>query len=239
MAGNTKVLLGGKLMFPTEYVAAIEFRGKDVSLTIAGIKKEQLQIRGGKKEEKPVLLFKETKKKLVLNKTNASTIADMYGTAAEQWVGKKVTLYPTRTQCGRDTVDCIRIRDSRPKAETAPHEFEEPEPRADEESDDVFGQQPAQTIDESTSNAPPEQETPADPPADELPDFKDWDAFYGAMESLAVEAGITPVNFGKAMDKLRLGDAGIDKKSVGPAARSAAYVAAKVGQWNWATGAMA
>lgn len=97
--------------------------------------------------------------------------------------------------------------------------------------------EPAQVIDEPTSNAEPENPVIRESQiTDELPDLSTWESFYGAMESLAVEAGITPVNFGKAMDKLRLGDAGSDKKSVGPAARSAAFVAAKVGGFNWAKG---
>lgn len=135
----TKALLGGKLMFPSEYVAAIEFKGRDVTLTIASVRLEDLAIRGGKKERKPVLTFKETRKKLVLNKTNAGTIADAHGAAAEGWAGKQITLYPSRTQCGRDTVDCIRVRErARPNA--APMQFDEPEVRPDEFSDDGFSQ---------------------------------------------------------------------------------------------------
>src|SRR5262245_41739846 len=74
----SKVLLSGQLMFPTDYLAAVEFKGKDVTLTIAAVAIEELKMKGGVKERKPVVSFEETKKKLVLNKTNADSIAEMY-----------------------------------------------------------------------------------------------------------------------------------------------------------------
>jgi phosphopantetheine adenylyltransferase len=70
----------------------------------------ELQMAGGNKEVKPVLYFANAKKKLVLNKTNAKAIAKLHGSAAEGWAGKQVVLYPTTTRCGRDVVDCVRVR---------------------------------------------------------------------------------------------------------------------------------
>lgn len=110
----TKVTLGGKLIFPSEYLAAIEFKGKDVALTIKEIKVQELKMAGGKVDVKPVVFFEETEKKLILNKTNAASIAELYGTEASKWVGKRVKLYPSRTQCGAEMVDCIRVRNEEP-----------------------------------------------------------------------------------------------------------------------------
>lgn len=107
-------------MFPSDYLAAVEFKGKDVTLTIESVVIEDLQIRGGAKEAKPIIKFAETPKKLVCNKTNADSIATMYGSEAESWLGKRITLYPTKTQCGRNTVDCIRIRETEPAPAAAP-----------------------------------------------------------------------------------------------------------------------
>lgn len=122
-----KPTLGGELLHPSDYIAAVECKGRDVALTIAGIEREDLQIRGGKKERKPVMTFRETKKKLVLNKTNASVIADLHGTEAEGWVGKRIVIYPTTTQCGREEVECIRIRNRIP-TEPAPAKPADPTP---------------------------------------------------------------------------------------------------------------
>lgn len=119
-----KVLLAGKLMFPSDYVSAVEFKGRDVTLTIKSVTVENLKLRGGTSERKPVVHFAETKKRLVLNKTNADSIAQEHGTDADKWLGKKITLYPTKTQCGRDMVDCIRVREPkgrRPQQVDAPH----------------------------------------------------------------------------------------------------------------------
>lgn len=103
-----------RLAFPNDYVCAPELKGKDVNLTIKEVVLEDLVREKGAKDRKPVLLFHESKKKLVLNKTNCRTIAKLYGDEAKGWVGKRITVYPTKTQCGRETVDCIRIRERKP-----------------------------------------------------------------------------------------------------------------------------
>jgi hypothetical protein len=133
----TKVLLGGKLLHPSNFVAAVEFGGKDVTLTIASVQIEQLQRQGGK-DNKPTLAFKETRKKLVLNKTNAGTIADMYGTRAEEWIGKRVTFYPAKTGFGGETVDCIRVRSRVPGSSAPPPPQAVVDPPEAEDEPDVF-----------------------------------------------------------------------------------------------------
>lgn len=133
----SKVTLGNELLFPSDYLAAVEFKGRDVTLTIVKVFKDELKMRGGKSELKPVLSFRETKKKLVLNKTNADSIAEMYGTEATEWVGKRVTFYPTKTQCGRETVDCVRVREVVPQGKPQPTQ---PARQPDPEPGDGFGE---------------------------------------------------------------------------------------------------
>ncbi len=60
--------------------------------------------------EKPVVKFKGAEKKLALNKTNAKAIIALYGPNTEDWPGKKVVLFKSRTQMGGEEVDCIRIK---------------------------------------------------------------------------------------------------------------------------------
>lgn len=126
----SRVTLGTELMFPSEYLSAVEFRGKEYTLTIKSVSKEDLQMKGGKKEKKPVVFFMETPKKLVLNKTNADSIASMYGTDALQWKGRRVTFYPTKVQCGRDVVDAIRTRETIPTPK-GPSKQQEPDMSTD------------------------------------------------------------------------------------------------------------
>jgi len=50
----------------------------------------------------------------LLNKTNAKAIAQLYGKRPADWVGKWIQLYPTTTEVGGETRDCIRVRNQVP-----------------------------------------------------------------------------------------------------------------------------
>lgn len=108
------ITMEGKLLFPSEYVAAFDLKGKDSTVTISKIELSDLRLEKGGVKRKPVVHFEKTSKKLVLNKTNAAVIAILHGPVVEKWVGKKIILFPTTTTCGRNTVDCIRVRDYQP-----------------------------------------------------------------------------------------------------------------------------
>lgn len=108
-----------RLLFPNDYIAAHDLRGKDVAKTIKAVTVENLRMSGGRSEKKPIVLFSDTPKKLVLNKTNAKLIAAQHGTDTDKWPGKRVTLYPTTTLFGTATVDCVRIRE-KPAQRQAP-----------------------------------------------------------------------------------------------------------------------
>jgi len=102
------------------YVAAFELKGKDVTLKIAEIKSESVE--GGKsaKKRKVIIYFDGAKKPLLSNTTNNKTIASLYGSNADAWVGKLVTIYPTTCDAfGESGVECIRVRPMVPQAVTA------------------------------------------------------------------------------------------------------------------------
>ena len=103
----------GELMFPSRYLAAPDLGGRDMVLTVAKIEKASLQTTKGA-EDKWVVSFREVKKLLVLNKTNARTMADVLGTKAETWTGKRVTLYATTCAAFGKMTDCIRVREVAP-----------------------------------------------------------------------------------------------------------------------------
>lgn len=121
-----------RLMFPSDYIAAPDLMGRDAPVVIESVKVENLKMAGGKSEDKPVVRFVGKKKALVLNKTNARTIAKLHGNQTDEWVGKGVTLYPTTTTFGRETVDCLRIRPTAPNIPTAGAKPAESHPTADE-----------------------------------------------------------------------------------------------------------
>lgn len=117
-------------MFDKEYLYAFDLDGRDVTVEIASVSKGEVTGTGGKKAKKPVVRFKGKEKALALNITNVRTIGGIYGFKAADWIGKKVTLFPTTTNFGGTTVDCIRVRPNKPGAK-APVSTDPPPP-ADE-----------------------------------------------------------------------------------------------------------
>lgn len=99
-------------MMDRDYLFAFDLQGKDCTVTIERVTGGEIKGTGGKKSKKPLCYFRESKDKrpLGLNSTNCKTIAVMYGNDTAEWVGKRVTLYPTTTNFGGETVDCIRVR---------------------------------------------------------------------------------------------------------------------------------
>lgn len=102
-------------MFDRDYIGSWDLGGKDVTVTISKVLAGELTAQGGRKSRKPIVYFEGKEKGFVLNKTNAKTIAGLYGTDTAEWVGKGITIYATTTQMGGDTVDCIRVRPVMPK----------------------------------------------------------------------------------------------------------------------------
>jgi hypothetical protein len=95
--------------FSRDYIADFDLAGKDATVTIARIEaKELTNVRGT--TLKPVIWFEGKERAFVANKTNAKTISMMYGKDTSAWIGKKITLYPTTTSAGGETVGCIRVR---------------------------------------------------------------------------------------------------------------------------------
>lgn len=132
-----------RTMFDKAYLYAYDLQGRDVTVTIARVVGGTLTGTGGKSNKKPILFFQGAKKGLALNITNAKTIASMYGNSfkTEDWIGKRITLYPSRTTFGGTEVDCIRIRPTIPgaKVKDAPPEETAPEREPGSDDDETAG----------------------------------------------------------------------------------------------------
>ena len=113
-----------RVLYPSNYLAAHDLNGKDVVLTISNVAIEELKTERGS-ERKPVMYFDELKKKpgepkrLVLNKTNATAIAGMYGSEVNDWAGKRITVYATVVAAFGKTTEAIRVRPVPPAPATA------------------------------------------------------------------------------------------------------------------------
>lgn len=130
-----------RTMFDKAYLYAYDLQGRDVTVTIAKVTGGTLVGTGGKSSKKPIIFFQGAKKGLALNITNAKTIAAMYGGSfkSEDWIGKRITLYPARTSFGGTEMDCIRIRPTIPKSNTkdAPPVEEAPEREPGSDDDET------------------------------------------------------------------------------------------------------
>lgn len=105
-----------KESLPGDYLGAYSLNGQDMVVTIQSAGPEIITGANGKKEECLVIHFRENILNMVCNRTNAKTITKVTGSAyVEDWVGKKITLYPTTTKFGGEVVECIRVRPTAPK----------------------------------------------------------------------------------------------------------------------------
>jgi hypothetical protein len=98
-----------RAMFDREYIGSWDLGNRDVTVTITRVEAKKLRNQKGE-NLKPVVWFDGKEKGFVCNKTNAKTIATLYGNDTEKWLGKRVTLYVTTTSIGGETMDCIRVR---------------------------------------------------------------------------------------------------------------------------------
>ncbi len=88
-----------------QHLKAEEMQGRDACLTIQNVSVAQFD-----EGNKLVLGFHNTDRTLVLNKTNARMIAEMYGTETNGWIGKQITFGPDKVEFQGRIVDAIRVR---------------------------------------------------------------------------------------------------------------------------------
>lgn len=89
----------------SKWLTANDLKGKEIKVTVDGSKVEEVG-----DTHKLCVYFKGKEKGLALNKTNARMIAETYGRDSEDWTGKEIVLYPTKTEFQGKLVDCIRVR---------------------------------------------------------------------------------------------------------------------------------
>ena len=102
----------------TNYLGSYSFDNQnEVTVTINHVSKEKVTNPVGVVEECIVVYFEETKvetvdvKPMIFNTTNCKTVEKLYGPYIEDWAGKRITIFKTQTDFGRDRVDCLRIKD--------------------------------------------------------------------------------------------------------------------------------
>lgn len=98
----------GSQVFPSKYLKAQDIpQGQFAAVTIDRVQMEDVS---GDGEDKPVIYFRGKNKGMVLNRTNWSSIADVYGDESDNWSGQQVSLYQTTTQFQGKNTPCLRVQ---------------------------------------------------------------------------------------------------------------------------------
>jgi hypothetical protein len=78
-------------LFPSKYLKASDAT-PPVTVTITRLSKEKMKNKEGVESEKNVIFFSELEKGMVLNITNANTLANLFGSDTDTWIGEHVIL---------------------------------------------------------------------------------------------------------------------------------------------------
>ena len=95
-------------IYRSSYMKADDLNGRTAKHTIVGCTAEVVG-----EDKKLVLAFSNNDMPLVLNKTNATTLAELYGPETGGWEGKAIKLVPSTTSYQGKMVKCIRISPER------------------------------------------------------------------------------------------------------------------------------
>lgn len=113
--------------FDSRFLRHTALNGKPMTVTIVDIgnlKSSRVVKREGAAPElqtksQRLIKLAEFDKKWATNITNCEIIETLYGADMHGWIGKRITLYPTKTRGPTGgMVDCMRVRDQVPVADT-------------------------------------------------------------------------------------------------------------------------
>ncbi len=91
-------------IYRSSYMKADDLKGRTGKYTISACTAEVVG-----EDKRLVLAFSNNDLPLVLNKTNATTLAELYGPETGGWEGKAIKLVPSDTSYQGKMVKCIRI----------------------------------------------------------------------------------------------------------------------------------
>lgn len=117
--------------FPSNYLKATDIKGREPVVTISNWKVEKMG-----EDDKLVIYFEGKEKGVVLNKTNATNIATMYGPETDNWIGKRIKLVTAWVDFQGRSMEAIRIRP--PDAEAQPKPDDRNPPPADPDDEVPF-----------------------------------------------------------------------------------------------------
>ena len=100
-----------------QYMAGDMIGQSTITLTIANVTMENMNSGKGGAQSKPCLRFKERDKLMVLNKTNAKTLAAVLGPETDNWKGARVTIAAPIIDAFGKSARSLRVTDVQPPAQ--------------------------------------------------------------------------------------------------------------------------
>lgn len=91
--------------FPSKYLKAADLQGHAVKVKIRDVASETIG-----NDRKLVMYFQNRDKGMVLNKTNARTIGDIYGDDTDDWRDHVVEVFAMKVEFNGRMVDGLRVR---------------------------------------------------------------------------------------------------------------------------------
>lgn len=107
-----KALQDISVMHPSKYLSADDLKGRTVTVKIASVAVEMVEMSDGEEKEKTIIRFEKANKDFMGGVTNDYSLAVLLSRRPIDWVGKRVTLMPGATTFGREVRACIRIAGS-------------------------------------------------------------------------------------------------------------------------------
>ena len=104
---------------PSPHLEAMDLGDEIGASAVVTVDRVELKTVGAEQVRKGVVFFKEFERGMVINKTNSRTIAGLYGSNTDEWIGERITIYRSETSFQNRTVPCIRVKDTVPAAEVA------------------------------------------------------------------------------------------------------------------------
>lgn len=113
--------------YQSPWLKASDLQGRAVTVVVEKATVEDIRQQNGQKEARIVVTFRGKAKRLICNKTQAMTLADLAKTEVfADWRGLSVVLAPAKTRSGQETIEI------RPAAKTL----------ATDQDDDLAGAMP-------------------------------------------------------------------------------------------------
>jgi hypothetical protein len=100
--------------YPSKWLAACDCEDENLTLTIAEVDMEDMKSPGGATDRKMRFGFREDVKDMIVNKTNANTVAKIYGDDTDDWIGKRITIFATDVEYQGKVTRGIRVSSKAP-----------------------------------------------------------------------------------------------------------------------------